>query len=297
VTHLRKMMLEELQRRNYAPNTIDAYVRSVEHFARHFRRPPDQLTRDHLREYQAFLLQRQKLQPRTVKLRVSALRFFFVKTLRRRYLLEDLPYPKVPRRLPIILTIDEVTRLIDAARTLTDRTMLMVLYSTGMRNAELRQLHVRDIDSRSMQIHIQRGKGGRDRYVPLSPTLLNTLRAYWRWMQPKTWLFPGTIAGWRADKPITPKVVWDACQSAAQRAGIEKRVSAHVLRHSYATHLLEAGADLRTIQLLLGHVKLEHTVLYLHLSRRHLTAVANPLDTMPVSPPEQARRSRRLQKR
>ena len=240
-------MLEELQRRNYAANTIHAYLRSVEHFSRHFKRSPDQLTRDHLREYQAYLLNDQKLQPRTVKLRVSALRFFFVKTLKRRYLLEDMPYPKVPRRLPTILTVEEVTRLIDAARTLTDRTMLMVLYSTGMRNAEMRQLHVRDIDSRSMLIHIQRGKGGRDRYVPLSPTLLETLRVYWRWMKPKTWLFPGTIAGWRADKPITPKVVWDACQSAATRANIHKRVSAHLLRHSYATHLLEASADLRTI--------------------------------------------------
>ena len=297
MTHLRKMMLEELQRRNYAANTIHAYLRSVEHFSRHFKRSPDQLTRDHLREYQAYLLNDRKLQPRTVKLRVSALRFFFVKTLKRRYLLEDMPYPKVPRRLPTILTVEEVTRLIDAARTLTDRTMLMVLYSTGMRNAEMRQLQVRDIDSRSMLIHIQRGKGGRDRYVPLSPTLLATLRAYWRWMKPKTWLFPGTIAGWRADKPITPKVVWDACQSAATRAHIHKRVSAHLLRHSYATHLLEAGADLRTIQLLLGHVKLEHTVLYLHLSRRHLHAVANPLDAMPVSGPDTARRSRRLQKR
>ena len=152
-----------------------------------------------MREYQAYLLNDRKLQPRTVKLRVSALRFFFVKTLKRRYLLEDMPYPKVPRRLPTILTVEEVTRLIDAARTLTDRTMLMVLYSTGMRNAEMRQLQVRDIDSRSMLIHIQRGKGGRDRCVPLSPTLLATLRAYWRWMKPKTWLFPGTIAGWRAD--------------------------------------------------------------------------------------------------
>ena len=297
MTHLKKMMLEELQRRNYAPNTIDAYIRSVDQFARYFKRSPDQLTRDHLREYHAYLLQEQHLHPRTVKLRVSALRFFFVKTLRRRYLLEDLPYPKVPRRLPIVLTSDEVRQLIDAARTLTDRTMLMVLYSTGMRNAEMRHLQVRDVDSRSMQIHIQHGKGGRDRYVPLSATLLDTLRAYWRWMKPKTWLFPGTMAGWRADKPITPKVVWDACQSAATRAQLEKRVSAHVLRHSYATHLLEAGADLRTIQLLLGHVKLEHTVIYLHLSQRHLHAVTNPLDTLSVSAPDTARRSRRLQKR
>ena len=297
MTHLRQVMVDELQRRNYAKTTVQYYIQAVERFAKHFHRSPDQLNQAHLREYQAYLLRDRKLEPRTVKLHVSALRFFFVKTLKRRYLLDDIPYPKVPRRLPIILTVEEVTRLIDAARTLTDRTMLMVLYSTGMRNAEMRSLQVKNIDSRTMLIHIERGKGGRDRYVPLSATLLETLRVYWRWMRPKTWLFPGTIAGWRADKPITPKVVWDACQSAATRAQIEKRVSAHVLRHSYATHLLEAGADLRTIQLLLGHVKLEHTVIYLHLSRRHLHAVTNPLDTMPVSTPDTARRSRRLQKR
>ena len=215
MTHLRRAMLEELQRRNYATTTVQYYIQAVERFAKHFHRSPDQLNQTHLREYQAYLLRDRKLEPRTVKLHVSALRFFFVKTLKRRYLLDDIPYPKVPRRLPTILTVEEVTRLIDAAGTLTDRTMLMVLYSTGMRNAEMRSLQVKNIDSRSMLIHIERGKGGRDRYVPLSPTLLETLRVYWRWMKPKTWLFPGTIAGWRADKPITPKVVWDACQSAA----------------------------------------------------------------------------------
>ncbi len=296
MTHLRHAMLEELQRRNYAKTTVDAYIHAVEQFSKHFKRPPDRLTLDHLRTYQAYLLRERKLGPRTVRLHVAALRFFFVKTLRRRYVLDDTPYPKAPRRLPMILTLEEVQRLIESARTLTERTMLMVLYSTGMRNAEMRSLQVRDIDSRSMLIHIQHGKGGRDRYVPLSAILLETLRVYWRWMKPKTWLFPGTIAGWRADKPITPKVVWDACRTAAERAGIERRVSAHTLRHSYATHLLEGGADLRTIQLLLGHVKLEHTVLYLHLSRRHLQAVANPLDAMAISGPDMARRSRRLHK-
>jgi integrase/recombinase XerD len=297
VTHLRQAMLEGLQRRNYAKTTVQYYIQAVERFAKHFHRPPDQLNQDHLRTYQAYLLRERKLEPRTVKLHVSALRFFLVKTLKRSYLLDDIPYPKVSRRLPTILTVEEVTRLIDAARTLTDRTMLMVLYSTGMRNAQMRSLQVKDIDSRSMLIHIQRGKGGRDRYVPLSSALLETLRVYWRWMKPKTWLFPGTIAGWRADKPITPKVVWDACQYAATRPRIEKRVSAHVLRHSYVTHLLEAGADLRTIRVLLGHVKLEHTVIYLHLSRRHLHAVANPLDSMSVSSPDTVRRSRKKQKR
>src|SRR5450759_2731766 len=290
-------MLEELQRRNYATTTVESYIRAVEQFARYFNRSPDRLTLTHLRTYQAYLLRERKLTPRTVRLHVSALRFFFVKTLKRRYSLDDTPCPNAPRRLPQILRVDEVTQLINAAQSLSHRTMLMVLYSTGMRNAEMRHLQVRDIDSAGMRIHIQHGKGGRDRYVPLSATLLETLRVYWRWMKPKTWLFPGTIAGWRADKPITPKVVWDACQSAATRAKIQKRVSAHVLRHSYATHLLEAGADLRTIQLLLGHVKLEHTVIYLHLSRRHLQAVASPLDALQVSSPDTARRSRRLQKR
>jgi integrase/recombinase XerD len=297
VTHLRRVMLEELQRRNYAKNTVYYYLKAVERFAKHFHRPPDQLNHTHLREYQAYLLRERHLEPRTVKLHVSALRFFFVKTLKRPYILEDIPFPKVPRRLPAILTPDEVTRLIDGARNLTDRTMLMVLYSTGMRNAELRHLQVRDIDSRRMLIHIQHGKGGRDRYVPLSARLLETLRVYYRWMRPKTWLFPGTIENWRADKPITAKVAWAACRSAATRAQLAKRVSPHLLRHSYASHLVEAGADLRTVQLLLGHVKLEHTVIYLHLSQRHLQAVANPLDAMPVSGTDTVRRTRQLHKR
>lgn len=297
MTHLRQAMLEELQRRNYAKTTVDSYIHAVEQFAKHFKRPPDRLTLDHLRTYQAYLLRERKLGPRTVRLHVAALRFFFVKTLKRRYSLDDTPYPKAPRRLPTILTLEEVKRLIASARTLTERTMLMVWYSTGMRNAEMRHLQVRDVDSKAMLIHIQHGKGGRDRYVPLSATLLATLRAHWRWMKPTTWLFPGTIHNWRADKPITPKVVWDACRTAAEGAGIEKRVSAHTLRHSDATHLLEGGADLRTIPRLLGHVKLEHPVLYLPLSRRHLQAVATPLDAMAIPGPDTARRSRRLQTR
>jgi integrase/recombinase XerD len=296
VTHLRRAMLEELHRRNYAASTIAYYLQHVEQFARFFKRSPDRLTPTHLRTYQAHLLRERKLSPRTVKLHVCAIRFFFVKTLKRRYSLDDTPYPKAPRRLPKILSVEAVTHLINAAQSLSHRTMLMVLYSTGMRNAELRHLQVADIDSRRMLIHIQRGKGGRDRYVPLSPTLLATLREYYRWMRPQTWLFPGTVANWRADTPITPKVLWTACGVAAARAGLRRGVSPHLLRHSYATHLLEAGADLRTIQLLLGHVSLRHTILYLHLSQRHLQAVANPLDALPVSAPDTAPRSRLLRR-
>ena len=297
MTQLRRMMLEELQRRNYSKSTIRYYLQTVANFAQHFGRSPDKLGPDELRSYQAYLLRERKLAVGTVIARVAALRFFFIKTLRRRLPLNDIPYPKHPRRLPTILTVEEVARLIDSARNLLDRTLLLVLYSTGMRNCEVRRLQVKDIDSNSMLIHIQHGKGGRDRYVPLSPKLLETLREYWRWMKPKTWLFPGTVHNWRADKPLTPKVVWDACQFAAQRAGIEKHVYPHLLRHSYATHLLETGADLRTIQLLLGHIELEHTVLYLHLSRRHLQAFPNPLDTLNVSPLETVRRSRRRHKK
>ena len=297
MTRLRQMMLDELQRRNYATTTREYYLRTLSRFARHFRRPPDQLTQHHIRTYQTYLLQKRRLHPHSVRREIAALRFFFVKTLRRRYLIDETPYPKVPRRLPTVLTPAEVQRLIAAARTLTERAMLMVLYSTGMRNAELRYLQVRDIDSRAMLIHVSHGKGGRDRYVPLSPTLLTTLREHWRWMKPKTWLFPGTVHNWRADRPITPKVVWDACRAAAARAGLTKRVSAHTLRHSYATHLLEAGADIRTIQLLLGHAQVRHTVIYLHLSPRHLQAVANPLDALTIPGLETVRRSRRLHKR
>lgn len=173
----------------------------------------------------------------------------------------------------------------------------MTLYSTAMRRAELCRLKVRDIDSQRMMIRIDQGKGSRDRDVPLSPTLLETLRVYWRWMKPTTYLFPGTVRGVRADVPITPNVVWLACRQAAQVAGIRKRVSPHCLRHSCASHLLEAGADLRTIQVLLGHSRLEHTLVYLHLSPKHLQAITNPLDTLQVSSLDNVQRSRRLKKK
>jgi len=297
VTQLRKMMLEELQRRNYAQNTVRAYLLAVQQFAEFFHRPPDQLGPDHIRRFQSFLLTEKKLSARTVVQRVSALRFLFVKTLKRHYMLEHIPFPKAPRRLPIVLSQEEVGRLIDSASNPFHRAMLMTLYATGARRAELCHLQVHDIDSQRKLIHIRAGKGGRDRDVPLTPKLLETLREYWRWMKPKTYLFPGTVKGWRSDVPISDKIPWDACREAAQRAGIAKHVSPHTLRHCYATHLLDAGADLRTIQVLLGHAKLEHTTVYLHLSQKHLTAVANPLETIAVSSPDNIKRSRKLQKR
>jgi integrase/recombinase XerD len=297
VTQLRKMMLEELQRRNYSQATVRAYVLAVKQFAEYFHRPPDQLGPDQIRRFQSYLLQEKGLSPRTVVQRVSALRFLFVKTLKRHHMLEHIPFPKAVRRLPIVLSQEEVGQLIDSASNLFHRTMLMTLYSTGIRRAELCRLQVQDIDSQRHLIHIRAGKGGRDRDVPLTPKLLETLREYWRWMKPKTYLFPGTVDNWRADVPISDKMPWHACREAAQRAGIKKRVTPHILRHSWATHLLEAGADLRTIQVLLGHAKLEHTIVYLHLSQKHLTAVANPIEAITVSSPDNSKRSRKLEKR
>lgn len=297
MTPLRKRMLEELQRRNYSHRTAKTYVRIIRDFAKHFHQPPDKLGPEQIRQYQAYLFQSKKLSPSTVSQYVSALRFLFVKTLRRHFLTEHIPFPKSPRRLPTVLNPEEVTRLINSARNLFHRTMLMTLYSTAMRRSELCCLKVTDIDSKRMMIRIHQGKGSRDREVPLSPTLLETLRIYWRWMKPKTYLFPGTVHHRRADVPISPNLVWYACRQAAQAAAIDKRIRPHSLRHSCATHLFEAGADLRTLQVLLGHSRLEHTLIYLHLSRKHLQAVTNPLDTLDLSSLNQVKRSRRLEKK
>jgi site-specific recombinase XerD len=218
------MMLEELQRRDYSQTTVNTYLKVVEDFTRHFQRPPDQLGKDHIRAYQVYLFQERKLGVRTIGPHTAALRFFFCKTLKRAYPVEEVPYPRAPRRLPIILTREEAIRLIDSASNLFHRAILITMYSTGMRRAGLCRLKVEDIDSTRMLIHIRQGKGGKDRDVPLSPKALETLREYWRWMKPKTYLFRGTVNRSRADKPITPKVLWEGCREAAQRAGITKAV-------------------------------------------------------------------------
>jgi integrase/recombinase XerD len=294
VTHLKKMMLEELQRRNYSQNTTRSYLQIVRDFAQHFKRPPDQLGPDEIRQYQVHLFEDRKMGARTVGHCTAALRFFFVKTLKRPYPVEEVPYPKRPRRLPIVLSQEEAVSLINSAKNLYHRAMLMTLYSTGMRRAELCKLKVEDIDSKRMILHIRQGKGGKDRDVPLSPILLETLREYWRWMRPRTYLFPGTVNSRRVDKPITSKVIWAACVEAAKNAGITKRVSPHLLRHSFATHLMENGADLPTVQALLGHTDLKPTSIYLHLSERHLKAAGTPLDQAALAPLDQVKRSRRL---
>jgi site-specific recombinase XerD len=294
VTQLLQRLHDELVRRQYAATTTDSYLKIVKAFHRHAGRRLDRVGPDDLRRYQIFLLEERKLAVGTVVAQIAALRFFFLRVLKRRNMKEDLPYPKRRKRLPVVLSPDEIARLLAGAKNLYHRTLLLTLYGAGLRRSELARLKVRDIDSRRMVLRVEQGKGGRDRDVPLSPTLLAALREYYRWMRPRTYLFPGTRHGWRADTPITAKVIWEAVQIAARKAGIEKHVSPHTLRHSYATHLLEAGADLRTIQLLLGHADLSHTTVYLHLSRRHLQAAPNPLEQLHVSRPGVLPRSRLL---
>jgi site-specific recombinase XerD len=258
-------MLEELHRRNFAATTVRTYLHSVAHFSQYFRRPPDQLGPEEIRKYQAALFTTFKFSPNTVILRLAALRFFYIHVLKRGWSIAETPYPKKVRHLPQVLSQEEVARLIDAADTPFHRILLMTMYATGARRAE--------------------GKGGRDRDVMLSPKLLEELRTYWRGLRrkPKEWLFPGNR--WHtSSQPVTTKVLWSACQIAAERAGLDHRkIHPHTLRHCFATHLLEAGADLRTIQILLGHRDLEVTTVYLHLSQRHLSATASPLDGLTLS--------------
>jgi integrase/recombinase XerD len=298
VTNLRKTMLEELQRRNLSEGTAESYLRSVEEFARFHHRSPDQLGPDEIRQYQAHLFTDRKLEANTVSQHLSALRFFFIKTLKRRWTVEEMPYPKRAIRLPDVLSQEEVERLIDSADSPLHRVWLLTLYATGMRRAELLELKVANIDSARMLIHIQQGKGNRDRDVMLSPRLLEELRAYWRSANPKptTYLFPGGGRVHSSDVPISAKAVYRAVKHAAVRAGILKRVHPHTLRHCFATHLLESGVDLRTIQLLLGHTALKTTSRYLHLSEVRLKATPSPLDALTLAEP-QNRAQRRSQNR
>lgn len=296
MTILMERMREELVRRNYAATTIHSYLKAVEHFRNHVDTPIEAVGPDDLRGYHAYLLGTRKLAVNTVVLNICALRFLYIKVLKRRDMKEDLPYPKQRLRLPVILSPDEVAQLIGAARNLYHRTMLMTLYSTGLRRAELCRLKVADVDSKRMMLRVVQGKGGIDREVPLSKKLLGALREYYRWMRPETYLFPGTVNHSRADKPITEKIVWQAVHEATIRAGIKKRVTPHTLRHCFATHLLESGADLRSIQMMLGHSDLEATTVYLHLSRRHLQATANPLEQIVIPNPANLALSRKLRK-
>jgi integrase/recombinase XerD len=276
ITPLRQRMLEDLQIRNYSPHTVDAYLRSVAQFAKHFHTSPDRLGPDHIRTYQQFLIEEQKASWGTFIQAVCALRFFYETTLHRPWMVEYLPYPKKPKTLPIILSRDEVKALLLAPRHLKHRAILATLYATGVRVSELCHLQGTDIDSQRMVIQVRQGKGKRDRLVMLSPDLLPLLRRYWKLYQLQSWLFPGH----RITEPITRMGVAHICRQAGHAAQLKKVIYPHLLRHSFATHLLEAGVDLRRIQLLLGHASLRSTSLYLHVAHPALHATESPLDAL-----------------
>jgi len=279
MTQLRQRMLEELQRRNYSAGTIRLYLHHFAAFAQHFHRSPDQLGAEDIRRYQLFLIKEKKLAWSSYNQIVCALRFFYAKTLKRAFLLQDVPFPRREQRLPLILSQEEVARILSAPSHLKSRALLMTIYATGLRRSEVARLRVRDIDSARLTVTVYQGKGKKDRVVMLSPVLLETLRQYWRQAKPKQWLFPGESP----DQPISGNDIAVVFHNAARRAGITKEASPHSLRHCFATHLLEAGTDLRTIQILLGHRSLKTTARYLHVSQYHVRATASPLDSLNLS--------------
>ena len=279
MTQLRQRMLEELQLRNYCAGTIRLYLHHVAAFAEHFHRSPDQLGAEEIRRYQLFLIHEKKLAWSSYNQIVCALRFFYAKTLKRTFLLQDIPFPRSEQRLPLILSPEEVAQILSAPPRLKSRALLMTIYAAGLRRSEVAGLRVRDIDSARMTITVHQGKGRKDRVVMLSPVLLETLRQYWRQHKPKEWLFPGNNPG----QPISGNDIFMVFHNAVRRAGITKKVSPHSLRHCFATHLLESGTDLRTIQILLGHRSLKTTARYLHISQHQVRATASPLDSLSLT--------------
>ena len=281
MTPLRQRMIEDLTLRNLSPHTVEAYVRAVAQFARHFGRPPAQLSGEDARRYLLHLVQERHASWSRYNLARCGLQFFFQITLGRDEHFEKLPCARTPKRLPTILSPEELRRLFEvASRDVKHKALLMTLYGAGLRVSEALALKPADIDSRRMLIHVRLGKGAKDRMVKLSAQLLTVLRDYWRVRRPVAWLFPQAR---NPDRPMDSSDAWRMVHRTARRAGITRRVSPHTLRHSYATHLLDAGTDLRTIQLLLGHRNLKTTSLYVHVSQAKLNAAASPLDRLYAS--------------
>jgi site-specific recombinase XerD len=271
-------MLEDLQIRHYSPTTIRIYLHAVTGFSQHFGKPPDQLGAEDIRLYQLFLIKEKKVALPTYIQVVCALRFFYSNTLSRKVSIERIPFPRRERKLPLILSRDEVKALLQAPRSLRHRALLAILYGCGLRVAEVTQLKVSDIDSARKVLWVRHGKGRKDRQTLLPAKLLELLRCYWRTKRPNNWLFPGA----NADRPMSAKAVFLACRKAAQRAGLTKPIHPHSLRHAFATHLLEAGVNLRTIQILLGHANLETTARYLQVADVAVRSTVSPLDLLPA---------------
>jgi integrase/recombinase XerD len=280
VNPLRQRMLEDLQIRHYSPTTIRLYLHAIAEFAKHFGKPPDQLGAEHIRRYQLFLTKEKKVSPSTYVQMVCALRFLYTHTLQRKVAIERIPFPRRERKLPLILSREEVKALLGAPRDLRHRAMLAILYGSGLRVSEVAHLKVADIDSARNVLWVRSGKGRKDRQALLPPKLQELLRSYWRSWRPTDWLFPGARPG----QPISVKAIFMACRNAARSADIAKPVHPHSLRHAFATHLLEAGVDLRTIQILLGHTNLETTARYLQVADVNVRATVSPLESLEFLP-------------
>jgi len=285
ISPLRQRMLEDMRLRKLGEKTQSGYIRGVKNFTRYLGRAPDTATAEDLRRYQLQLAE-QGVSRTSINAAVTALRFFFDVTLGHAQLVAKMSHVHQPRKLPQVLSGEEVTRLLEAAPGLKYRAALSVAYGAGLRAAEVVALKVSDIDSARMVIRVEQGKGRRDRYAMLSPTLLALLRAWWREanaqgkMLPGSWLFPGQ----NPVDPLSTRQLNRACHSAADEAGITKRVSLHTLRHSFATQLLEQKVDIRVIQVLLGHQKLENTALYAQVATRTLREVTGPLERLNAGP-------------
>ena len=272
---LRRRMIEDMTVRNLSPATQRSYLHAVAKFSRYFGRSPDRLDLEDVRAFQVHLVANGISWP-ALNQTVCALRFFYGVTLGHGEIPERIPYAREPRKLPVVLSADEVVRFLEAAPSLKARTALTTAYAAGLRASEAVGLKVGDIDSGRMVIRVEHGKGGKDRYVMLSAQLLGILRIYWRLARPAEWLFPGR----EESKPIDVQVLHSACRSARIAAGLDKRVTVHTLRHSFATHLLENGTDIRIIQVLLGHANLSSTARYTQVSAGLIRRTESPLDRL-----------------
>jgi len=283
MTPLRQRMIEDMRVRNFSPHTQSTYVLQVSLFARYFGKSPDQLGPEEIRTYQVFLTTERKLATGSILIAVAALRFLYKVTLKKEWALEEIPVPKKPQKLPIVLSREEVQQFLDSVRNLKHHTLFTTIYATGLRISEVSHLRPSDIDSQRMVVRVAQGKGQKDRYVMLSPRLLEILRQYWKAARPQEWLFPGALPG----RPLSKDAIELACQKAHAASGLKKPVTPHSLRHAFATHLLEAGTNVRTIQLLLGHRSLATTARYLKIATSTVCSTASPLDLIarPDPPP------------
>lgn len=280
MTKLRQRMIEELRLRNFSENSIVCYVRAVRQYAEFFRKSPDQLNSTHLRQYLLHLIEEKKVPQGTYNQKVAALRFFYREMIHQPAYVEGVCFTRKERKLPVVLSHDEVRRFLAALDSLRFRAILMTCYGAGLRISEALSLRVADIDSDRMLIRVRQGKGRKDRYVGLPQVLLQVLREYWKAARPKEYLFPGRDGV----NPLTRQAVVCACHRAMAAAGISKNISPHTMRHSFATHLLEGGADVRTIQVLLGHRNVTTTALYTHVSQATIRKTKSPLDQLTETP-------------